>query len=238
MSESEPRSEAKDPPFSLDLAACARVLAEQQRKREEAARVKRAAEDAERQRAESAARDLVAHVLAQLPAALEVDNGSCQVKVASPPADVAWSSVTFGLACTYLNRYFGLNDKQIAMGSGWQVFGSGPFFFCAHRLLLTSIVERMVREAATEQQEAAKPPALLDLRTVRLAEEHADPDWVVADADLFDVGGSNASVEKGQRFQVERIAALYGAPRVKIHIDGNQVFIAAMQPAHVVRDDG
>ena len=54
MSESEPRSEAEDPrkawaqwengadqvetSFSLDLDACARVLAEQQRKREEAAR--------------------------------------------------------------------------------------------------------------------------------------------------------------------------------------------------------
>lgn len=47
MSESEPRSEAEDPPFSLDLDACARVLAEQQRKREEAARAKRAAEDAD-----------------------------------------------------------------------------------------------------------------------------------------------------------------------------------------------
>lgn len=67
-----------------------------------------------------------------------------------------------------------------------------------------------------------------------LAEDHADPDWVVADADLFDIDESSQSVEKGQRFQVERVAAQHhGAPRVKIHVGGNQVFIGALQPAHV-----
>ena len=84
------------------------------------------------------------------------------------------------------------------------------------------------------------PPALLDLRTVRMDSEHAEPDTLIANADLYDTGRNptehHASVEKGEKFTVERVAADHGhGPRVKVLLDGGSgVFIAAMQPAHVV----
>lgn len=83
-------------------------------------------------------------------------------------------------------------------------------------------------------------PALLDLRTVRMDSEHAEPDTLIADADLYDTGRNptehHASVEKGEKFTVERAAADHGqGPRVRVLLDGGSgVFIAAMQPAHVV----
>lgn len=89
------------------------------------------------------------------------------------------------------------------------------------------------------QQAQPAPPALLDLRTVRMDSEHAKPDTLIADADLYDTGRNpiehHASVERGEKFTVERVAADHGhGPRVKVLLDGGSgVFIAAMQPAHI-----
>lgn len=132
--------------LTLDLTACARVLEEQQRVREDAARAKREAEEAEQRLREAAARTLAAHVLSQLPAALAAYDCGAQVQVL-PPADADAPRGAHDLACRYLDRYFGITDEQAKQESGWQWYGSGPFF--VSRLLLTAIVERMVEAERT-----------------------------------------------------------------------------------------
>ena len=125
----------------------------------------------------------------------------------------------------------------------WWDIGDGHTWHASYRPHGKTRAEVEAMADAAEKPDEPKqpaPPALLDLRTVRMDSEHAEPDTLIANADLYDTGRNptehHASVKKGEKFTVERAAADHGqGPRVKVLLDGGSgVFIAAMQPAHVV----
>lgn len=156
MSEEREKEVPQDPPLTLDLTACVRVLEDQQRAREDAARAKREAEENAQRLAEEQARDLAAHVLSQLPAALAAECASGEVRIAPPPDHSDPLPGVHGLVCNRLDAYFGFDTDKWTFGGYpypyWQ-FAFARKKFTVNRILLTATIERMAREAAQKASE-------------------------------------------------------------------------------------
>lgn len=151
MSEKATQESPQEAPLSLDLAGCMRVLVEQQRKSEEAARVKQANAEALQREVQRGGRAMAAHVLAQLPAALEQQDDGVGVEVPHafvrelPPKVL---ECMLSNACTRLDAYFGFNEVT------WMFLVAGPHLVVDRGALTTRIKQMASLPAADQAVEA------------------------------------------------------------------------------------